>query len=265
MDLGLQDKVALVVAASKGLGFATARQLVLEGAKVVICSRSQERVDEAVQKLREIGGDETAVAGFVTDVTVPEQLNQLVETAVDTFGGLDILVTNAGGPPGGTFESTDIAAWEKAYHLTLMSVTHLVKAALPHLRQSSAASILTITSYSVKQPIAGLLLSNAMRPAVVGLTKTLSQELGADNIRVNSILPGWTATERVGEILAYRAEKNRTSVETEEAKITGAIPLGRMAKPTEFGNVAAFLVSPAAGYINGAMLQVDGGIYAGLL
>ncbi len=265
MDLGLKNKVALVVAASKGLGFALAHQLVLEGAKVVICSRSQERITEAVDKLREVGGEETAVAGFVTDVTNPDQLIQLVNSTVGTFGGLDILVTNAGGPPGGTFETTDIASWEKAYQLTLMSVTHLVKAALPYLRQSSAPSVLTITSISVKQPIAGLLLSNAIRPAVVGLTKGLSQELGPENIRVNSILPGWTATERVGEILAYRAQQNGTTPEVEEAKITKTIPLGRMGQPAEFGNVAAFLVSPAASYVNGAMVQVDGGSYAGLL
>lgn len=265
MDLGLNGKVALVVAASKGLGFAAARQLVLEGAKVAICSRSQERLDEAVAKLREIGGAETAVAGFTTDVTNPDQLYQLVQDTAETFGGLDILITNAGGPPGGTFDTTDITSWEKAFHLTLMSVTHLVKAALPHLRQSSTPSILTITSVSVRQPIAGLLLSNAIRPAVVGLTKSLSQELGGENIRVNSILPGWTSTERVGEILAYRAGQNGTTVASEEAKITQSIPMKRMAEPAEFGNVAAFLVSPAASYVNGVMLQVDGGSYSGLL
>lgn len=265
MDLGLKDKVALVLAASKGLGFATARQLVLEGARVAICSREANRVDEAVRRLRTEGGTETAVAGFVADVTQPQQLHQLVQQTVDTFGGLDILVTNAGGPPGGNFTNTPLAAWQDAFNLTLMSVTHLVKAALPHLRQSSAASILTITSISVKQPITGLMLSNVIRPAVIGLTKSLSQEFGPENIRVNSILPGWTATERVGEIMAYRAQQNGTSVAAEEAKITQTIPMGRMAQPEEFGRVAAFLVSPAASYVNGAMLQVDGGSYAGLL
>ncbi len=265
MDLGLNGKVALVVAASKGLGFAAARQLVLEGANVAICSRSQQQVDEAVAKLQELGSPETAVAGFVTDVTNAEQIYQLVQDTVEIFGRLDVLITNAGGPPGGTFDTTDISSWEKAFHLTLMSVTHLIKAALPHLRQSSTPSILTITSVSVKQPIAGLLLSNAIRPAVVGLTKSLSQELGSENIRVNSILPGWTATERVGEILTYRAQQNGTTKEAEEAKITQSIPLGRMATPAEFGNVAAFLVSPAASYVNGVMVQVDGGSYSGLL
>lgn len=265
MDLGLQGKIALVVAASKGLGYAAARQLVLEGAKVAICSRSTERIEEAVQRLRQEGGEGTAVAGFVCDVTNPKQLEKLVNDTAATFGGLDILITNAGGPPSGTFATTTTQAWENAFHLTLMSVTYLVKAALPYLRQSSAPSILTITSFSVKQPVAGLLLSNVIRPAVVGLTKSLSQELGPEGIRVNSILPGWTATERVGEIMEYRAAQNGTTVSAEVAKITATIPLGRMGQPTEFGNVAAFLVSPAASYINGAMLQVDGGSYTGLL
>lgn len=265
MDLGLQGKKALVVAATKGLGFATARQLVQEGAHVAICGRVPGRVDEAVRRLKEAGGGETAVVGFVTDVTSSAQIQQLVQESVSALGGLDILVTNAGGPPGGTFDSTPIEAWEQAFHLTLMSVTHLVKASLPHLRQSSAASILTITSISVKQPIAGLLLSNAIRPAVVGLTKGLAQELGPEGIRVNSILPGWTATERVEEIMAYRAAQNGTTAEIEAAKITSTIPMRRMGRPEEFGRVAAFLVSPAASYVTGAMLQVDGGSYAGLL
>ena len=146
-----------------------------------------------------------------------------------------------------------------------MSAVNLIQAALPYLRQSDAASILTITSVSVKQPIAGLLLSNVMRPAVAGLTKTLSQELGREGIRVNSILPGWTATERVDEIMAYRTQHNQTSKEAEVTRITNSVPLGRMGQPEEFGRVAAFLVSPAASYVNGVMLQVDGGSYAGLI
>jgi 3-oxoacyl-[acyl-carrier protein] reductase len=146
-----------------------------------------------------------------------------------------------------------------------MSAVRLIRTALPHLRESDAPSILTITSVSVKQPLPGLLLSNVLRPGVVGLTKTLSQELAGAGIRVNSILPGWTRTERVDELLNYRAEANDSSVEEELAKITAGIPLGRIARPEEFGKVAAFLVSPAASYVTGAMLQVDGGSYAGLL
>jgi 3-oxoacyl-[acyl-carrier protein] reductase len=265
MDLGLKDKVALVVASSTGLGFAAALELARDGAKVVLSGRSQDSLATAVARIKaEVGGD-TAVAAFTTDVTDPAQNEKLIADTVAHFGGLDILITNAGGPPGGTFDSLDLAAWDQAYNLTLMSAVRLIKLALPHLRQSKAASVLTITSISTKQPIAGLLLSNVMRPAVAGVTKTLSQELGPENIRVNSILPGWTATDRVNHIFEYRAEQNGTDLPTEKSKVTATIPLGRMAEPAEFGRVAAFLVSPAASFISGAMIPVDGGSYAGLL
>lgn len=265
MDLGLDGKVALVVAATAGLGFAAARELAREGAKVAICGRRRPALDEALDRLSAERDGKAEVIGWVADVTSPEQCAQLVADTVDAFGGLDILITNAGGPPAGTFDTVDAAAFERAQALTLMSVVQLIKAALPHLRRSPAPSILTITSISGKQPIAGLLLSNIYRPAVIGLTKTLSQEYGKENIRVNSILPGWTATERVGEIMEFRSRQNGTSVEAEQAKITVNIPLGRMAQPEEFGRVAAFLTSPAASYINGAMIPVDGGNYSGLL
>ncbi|MCB9418578.1 MAG: SDR family oxidoreductase [Ardenticatenaceae bacterium] len=265
MDLGLKDKVALVVASSTGLGFAAALELAKDGAKVVVCGRSQDSLDTAVARIKaEVGGDANVVA-FTTDVTDLAQNEKLIADTVARFGGLDILITNAGGPPGGTFDSLDLDAWDKAYNLTLMSAVRLIKLALPHLRQSQAASVLTVTSISLKQPIAGLLLSNVMRPAVAGVTKTLSQELGPENIRVNSILPGWTATDRVNHIFEYRAQQNGTDMDTEKGKITATIPMGRMADPAEFGRVAAFLVSPAASYITGAMIPVDGGSYAGLL
>jgi 3-oxoacyl-[acyl-carrier protein] reductase len=272
MDLGLKDKVALVTAASRGLGFAVAQVLIEEGARVVICGRDHERLQSAAQRLAETVQPETGIAAgnrhvlpLTADVAEPGDVVQLIRETAATYGGLDILITNAAGPPGGTFDTIDTAAWEKGVELTLMSAVRLIRESLPYLRQSQAASILTITSYSVKQPIAGLLLSNVIRPAVVGLTKSLSQELGPAGIRVNSILPGWTETERVQEILAYRAEQAGTTPEEEMAKITAAIPLGRMARPEEFGRAAAFLVSPAASYISGLMMQVDGGIVNGLL
>ena len=205
MDLGLQGKIALVVASSTGLGYAAARQLALEGAQVALCSRSVEKLAEAEAKLKAEVGADHPIASFVCDVTDQAQIEQLVIGVANHFGGLDILITNAGGPPGGTFDTTDLEAWQKAVDLTLMSVVHLVRAALPYLRQSNVANILTITSISVKEPINGLLLSNVMRPGVVGLTKSLALELAAENIRVNSILPGWTATDRVNHIFDYRS------------------------------------------------------------
>jgi 3-oxoacyl-[acyl-carrier protein] reductase len=264
MDLGLENKVALVVASSTGLGYAAAEALLGEGANVVICGRDAGRLEVAKEALRTQFG-ERKVAALQMDVLNSADNQRLVDFTVEQFGGLDILITNAGGPPSGTFDSVDLDGWQRGLDLTLMSVVQLVKAALPHLRQSDAASILTVTSVSVKEPIPGLLLSNVVRPAVVGLTKALSQELGAEGIRANSILPGWTATERVTYIFENRAKDKGTSVAEEQSAVTNAIPLKRMAAPEEFGRVAAFLVSPAASYINGVMLQVDGGLYHGLL
>lgn len=265
MDLGLAGKIALVTAASKGLGFATARALTGEGAKVMICGRDQGRLDEAIAKLKGEFGEDASVAAVVADVSRADEVAGLVSATVSTFGGMDILITNAGGPPSGTFDSTDMAAWETGVNLTLMSTVHLVKEALPHLRQSDAASILTVTSVSVKHPIKNLLLSNVVRPAVIGLTKALSQEYGPEGIRANSILPGWTATERVEYLLNSRATTNGTTVEEEASKIGSSVPMGRIGDPQEFANVATFLVSPAASYVTGVMIQVDGGFNAGLM
>ncbi len=265
MNLGLSNKIALVTAASQGLGFAAARELAREGAKVMICGRSQERLNAAIAKLKDEFGVDTPLAAKVANVSQAEDVNALVDAVVSTFGGLDILITNAGGPPKGTFATTNISAWQDSINLTLMSAVHLIHAALPHLEKSNAASILTITSISAKQPINNLLLSNVIRPAVVGLTKALSQEYGPKGIRANSILPGWTKTERVDYLLDGLAKAKGTSSEEEAQKITAATPLGRMADPQEFGKVAAFLVSPAASYVSGVMMQVDGGAYAGLL
>jgi 3-oxoacyl-[acyl-carrier protein] reductase len=199
------------------------------------------------------------------DVSDPQVPSGLVGEAASAFGGLDILVTNAGGPPAGAFESLDEAAWQKAIDLSLMSHVRLIQAALPYLRLSKAASVLTITSYSVKQPIPNLVLSNSIRAATVGLTKSLALELGSAGIRFNSILPSWTETERVNELMKARAAQNRTTPEQEIARQAQESVLGRMARPEEFANAAVFLVSPAASYLTGVMLTVDGGTYKGTL
>lgn len=263
MDLKLKDKCAFVAGASRGLGYAAALGLAREGCRVVINSRDEGRIQAAAETIAQETGAQ--VVGLAGDVTSPDAAEKLIAQTVEHLGGLDLLITNAGGPPAGLFESLDEATWAKAIDLSLMSHVRLIKAALPHLRQSSAASVLTVTSYSVKQPIPNLVLSNSIRSATVGLTKSLALELGRDGIRFNSILPGWTETERVYELMAFRAQQNGTTVEEEIAKQSKDSPLGRMGKPEEFANAAVFLLSPAASYITGVMLTVDGGMYKGTL
>jgi 3-oxoacyl-[acyl-carrier protein] reductase len=263
MDLQLKDKRALVTGASRGLGYAVALGLAREGCRPAVNGRDEMRLYEASTRIHK----ETTILPYPLpgDVTDPNFPEQLVNNAAKFLGGLDILVTNAGGPPAGAFESFDEAAWQKAIELSFMSHVRLIKAALPHLKQSGAASVLTVTSYSVKQPIPNLVLSNSIRAATVGLTKTLALELGAAGIRFNSILPAWTETERVTELMSFRAKQSGTTVEEEIAKQSKDSPLGRMGRPEEFANAAVFLVSPAASYITGVMLTVDGGMYKGTL
>ena len=263
MDLRLKGKRAFVTGASRGLGFAVARTLAAEGCRVAINSRKAEKLNAAAKAIEaETGMPVTQLLGDVGD---PAAIERMVTDAAEALGGLDLLVTNAGGPPAGSFESLDDAAWAKAIDLSLMSHVRLMRAALPYLRESDAASVLTITSDSVKQPIPNLVLSSSIRSATVGLTKTLALELGGDGIRFNSILPGWTKTERVAELMGARAQANGTSVDEEIAKQMVESPLGRMADPQEFANPAVFLLSPAASYITGVMLTVDGGVYKGTL
>jgi 3-oxoacyl-[acyl-carrier protein] reductase len=263
MDLQLKGKNVVIAGASSGLGFACARQLALEGARVVINGRNTDKLSKAVALLSsETGGEIFAIAGDVSD---PEFAPRLINQAAEKLGGLDILITNAGGPPVGTIENLDETAWQQAINLSLMSHVRLIKAAIPFLRKSQNASVLTITSYSVKQPITNMILSNSIRAATVGLTKTLALELGKDHIRFNSILPGWTQTERVIALMQARVDANGTSIEQELEKQAKDIPLGRLASPQEFANAATFLVSPAASYITGVMLNVDGGAYKGTL
>lgn len=263
MDLQLKDKRALVTGASRGLGYAVALGLAREGCRVAINSRDESKIKAAANAIaKETGTQVTGIAGDVAGTETPEHI---VSETVRVLGGLDILVTNAGGPPAGLFESFDEATWQKAIDLSLLSHVRLIRAALPHLKQSKSASVLTVTSYSVKQPIPNLVLSNSIRAATVGLTKSLALELGSQDIRFNSILPGWTETERVYELMSFRAKQNGTTVEEEIAKQSKDSPLGRMGKPQEFANAAVFLLSPAASYITGVMLTVDGGMYKGTL
>lgn len=258
MDLQLKNKRAFVAGSSRGLGFATALTLAREGCNVAVNSREAERARAAAEKIAHETG--ARAFGFAGDVSDAKAADELIGSTVAALGGLDILITNAGGPPSGSFEILDDAAWQKAVDTSFLSHVRLIRAALPHLRKSASASVLTITSYTVKQPIPHLVLSNSVRAATVGLTKSLALELGKENIRFNSIMPGWTQTERVMELMAFRAKNNNTTVEEESIKQTAEIPLGRMGQPQEFANAAVFLVSPAASFIHGVMLAVDGGI-----
>lgn len=257
MDLGLNGKVAIVTAASKGLGEAAARTFAQEGARVVMNARS-EQVDVVAKEIREETGAQ--VISVTGDITDQNDIDKLVETALKEFGVVDILFINAGGPPPGTFLSLTAEDWEAACNLTLMSAVRLCYAVIPHMLERGQGSIVTTQSVSVKQPIDNLILSNSLRMAVIGMMKTLANELGPQGIRVNSINPAWTWTGRVEQLITDRAQRNRTSIEEETAKIADAIPLKRMGTIEEFGKAAVWLASPAASFIHGHALLFDGGM-----
>lgn len=257
MDLGLKDMRALVLASSQGLGAATAAQLALEGAKVAINGRDPSKLAKTQAAMREsTHGDIVAIPA---DITRPDDARRLVEETARQFGGIDILITNAGGPPAGSFEKLGADDWKTAYDLLVMSTVYTLQAALPIMRLSQTPAILAITSISIKQPVAGLILSNSVRMALAGLVKTLADELGPQGIRINAILPGLTRTERMTYLIKHRAESGNISAQEVIKSQTADIPLKRLGEPEEFGRVAAFLVSPAASFIHGAMIPVDGG------
>ncbi len=263
MDLGLKGRVAAVAAASQGLGRAVAGALAAEGASVALCSRDEARVREAAESIGRETGARTL--GVVADVGQAEACRAFVDEAVSHFGRLDILVTNTGGPRPGSFEGTDSAAWEEAFRVTLANVVNLTRAAVPHMRTRRWGRIVNVTSISAKQPVDGLVLSNAFRPAIVGLAKTLASELGGDGILVNNVCPGYTRTARLEEVARARAEAAGTSPEAELAKFAREVPVGRVGEPEEFAATVVFLCSERASYITGATIPVDGGACRGLL
>ena len=261
MNLQLENKIVLVTGASKGLGYASALQFSREKATVIINSRDNARLVHAAQSITNETG--MTVIPFPGDITKPETVKGIVDLINSQFGKLDILVCNAGGPPAGAFESFDDNQWQSAIDLSLMSQVRLIRETLPLLRKSDSASVVTVTSVSIKQPIENLILSNSIRAATAAMTKSLAIELGAENIRFNSILPGWTKTERVENLMMSRVKQNNSTMEEELAKQAASIPMKRMGEPYEFGNALVFLASPAASYITGVMLTVDGGFYRG--
>jgi 3-oxoacyl-[acyl-carrier protein] reductase len=252
-----------VTASSRGLGRACAEVLACEGAKVVINGRRPEELARAAREIRETAGVGTADVHTVSgDVSQALDIARLFKATLNRFGRLDILVTNGGGPPPGRFTDLDESHWEAALDSTLWPVIRLIRQAVPHLRaaqERGGGRIINIVSTSVKQPIPGLLLSNAIRPAVIGLAKTLSAELASDGILINNVCPGSFDTDRIRQLYEKRAETSGQSIEAIAAQAAQAIPLGRIGDPKELANLVAFLASNRASYITGQTLCVDGG------
>jgi 3-oxoacyl-[acyl-carrier protein] reductase len=261
MDFGIKGQGAIVAAASRGLGRACAIALAAEGVNVAVFARDLDALNETVAATREHGVEAVAIQA---DVTEPDQIRQVVERAASEFGRLDILVCNAGGPPPGTFATTDEEQWELAFQLSLMSVVRLVNAALPHMRRQGGGRIMNLLSTSVREPIDGLILSNSIRPGVIGLAKTLSQELGPDHITVNNIITGSIMTDRQRSLRERTAQQLGITVEEAIKRVEKNIPLGRLGEPEELAALVAFLASRQAAYITGASIPVDGGIMKGI-
>jgi 3-oxoacyl-[acyl-carrier protein] reductase len=257
MDLGLKNKVALVAAASRGLGRAVAEELATEGASLIICARKRETIERVASDISEATGG--AVLGIAADVSNPDDVARLVKSGIDQFGRIDVLVTNSGGPPAGRFESFALEDWEAASRLLLHSAVELARQVLPGMKERRWGRILNITSIAVKQPVDNLILSNSLRAAVTGFARTLANEVASVGITVNNIMPGYTRTERVEELSRMMAEKEGISAAEFIARWEKEIPMQRVGEPREFAALAAFLVSERASYITGTSIPVDGG------
>jgi 3-oxoacyl-[acyl-carrier protein] reductase len=263
VDLGLTNKVALVAAASQGLGRAVAEELALEGASLILCARGEERLRSACDSIRErTNADVLGVAG---DLSVAADVERIVKEGLAKFQRIDILLTNTGGPPAAAFENLSPEAWDNATRSLLTSVLDLTRLVLPGMKKRTWGRILNITSIAVKQPVENLILSNSLRAAVTGFAKTLADEVAEQGITVNNIMPGYTATERVEQLAATIAEKEGIDADEVRARWEAAIPMKRLGTPKEFAALAAFLVSERASYITGSSIAVDGGYIRSLL
>lgn len=263
MNLGIKDRVAIVAASSKGLGRATALGLAKEGVKLTICAREKDALYKTADDIASETGAE--VLPVVCDVSVTEQIKNLVSETIQKYSKVDILINNAGGPPTGNFEDFSLEEWQKAIELNLFSAITFGKEVVPHMKANKWGRIVNITSYAVKQPVDGLMLSNTVRAGIVGLAKTMSNELGRYNILVNNICPGRIFTDRITFLAKDRAEKTGKPFEEVIEDMGSDVPVGRIGKPEELANLAVFLSSERASYITGATIQVDGGLTKSLL
>jgi 3-oxoacyl-[acyl-carrier protein] reductase len=263
MDLSLTGKCAIVCAASKGLGRATALSLAREGARVAICARSAQPLAQAAAEIRAATG--AVVVPIVADVSRADDIGRLVDDAARQLGAIDILITNTGGPKSGPFTSLSDDDWREAIDSLLMSVVRLSRAVIPHMRARGGGRIINVTSISAKQPVAGLVLSNALRAGITGLARTIANELAIDNILVNCVAPGYTATDRVVELADAAAAREGISAEAVQQRTVAQIPMQRLATTEEFADVVTFLASGRASYVTGTTLQIDGGYVRGLL
>jgi 3-oxoacyl-[acyl-carrier protein] reductase len=263
MDLGLKSRVAIVAAASTGLGFAVARELSREGADVAICARTEKDLRAAAEEIKRVSGRE--IFHKAVNVTDAQAVGQFVEDVETRFGRVDICVTNSGGPPSKLFEETRNEEWKAAIDQLLMSTVFFARETLPRMKKNKWGRLITITSYAVKQPVDGLLLSNSVRAAVTGLARTLANEYGAHSITVNNVCPGYTRTDRLGDLATAISARTGATLEQVFAGWEKQIPAGRIGTPEEFAAVVTFLASERAGYVNGTSIAVDGGIVRGLL
>jgi 3-oxoacyl-[acyl-carrier protein] reductase len=263
VDLGLGGKIALVAAASRGLGRAIAAELAAEGATLLICARGASDLEATRDSIA--GATGVDVRSIVADLATPEGIAAVAGEAMSAFGRVDILVTNGGGPPAGRFETHEWDAWERAVNMTLRSVVELTRLVLPGMRERKWGRIINVTSIAVKQPVDNLILSNSVRAAVTGLARTLANEVATDGITVNNILPGYTRTERVEELAQSTATRESISPSEVIARFESQIPMRRLGEPSEFAALAAFLASERASYITGQSIAVDGGWVRALL
>lgn len=265
MNLGLENKVALVLASSKGLGFACTQGLYTEGANVIICSRFKDNLDLAKKKLEKQKSldSNNKVYSIVADLRYEDQIENLVEKSLNKFGKIDILVHNAGGPPSGPINKITREDWSNSINLNLLSFIRITNLILPIMQKQKNGRIIAIASVSVKQPLNNLVLSNTTRLGVVGYAKTLANEYGKDNILVNVVCPGPTLTDRMKELIRKTIQETGKSEEEVTKSWIDSIPLGRLGEPEELANLVVFLASEKASYINGTVIQVDGGFVKG--